>query len=248
MLRKRLITVLTFNDGVLCRTKLFTPDYRYTQNFVDAWSVDEVVMLDVTRPDQGSPASFAPVVRDFAQRCFVPLTAGGGIRTLDDAKRLIDLGADKITVNTGALERPALIGEIAKLYGSQCVVCSIDARRLEGGRYEVMAASGSCGTGLNPEEWARQAEMEGAGEILLTSVERDGSLQGYELDLCRHVVDAVRVPVLICGGAGAWSHFVDGFTKGGASAVCTANIYHFTESSIVSAKQFLHRAGIPVRL
>lgn len=247
MLRKRLITVLTFNDGVLFRTKLFTPDYRYTLNFVDAWSVDEIVVLDVTRPATGSRDNFFPVVRDFARRCFVPLTAGGGIRSLDDARRLIDLGADKVAVNTGALDRPALIGEIAKLYGAQCVVCAIDARRAGNG-YETMAEFGSRPTGLAPEDWARRAEAAGAGEILLTSIERDGSLQGYELELCRRVAEAVRIPVLICGGAGAWSHFVDGFAKGGASAVCTANIYHFTESSIASAKQFLHRAGIPVRL
>lgn len=247
MLRKRLITVLTFNDGVLFRTKLFQPDYRYTLNFVDAWSIDEIVVLDVTRPGQGERGNFEKVVRDFAGRCFVPLAAGGGVRSLDDVRRMIDLGADKVVVNSASLERPALIAEIASLYGAQCVVCSIDARRHGDGRYEVFGDFATRATGLDPAEWARRAEAHGAGEILITAVERDGSLGGYDLDLCRRVADAVRVPVLVCGGAGAWQHFVDGFQKGGAAAVCTANIYHFTEASIRSAKAFLAKAGIPVR-
>ena len=129
MLHKRLITVLTFNDGVLFRTKLFTPDYRYTLNFVDAWSVDEIVILDVTRPGQGDPVNFEAVVRKFASQCFVPLSVGGGIRTMDDVRRLIALGADKVVVNTVMAERPELIGEIARQYGRQCVVSTFDRDR-----------------------------------------------------------------------------------------------------------------------
>lgn len=240
--------MLTFNDGVLFRTKLFNPDYRYTLNFVDAWSVDEIVILDVTRPGQGDPANFDSVVRKFASQCFVPLAVGGGIRTMADVHRVISLGADKVVINSALAENPKLAGEIAAQYGSQSVVCSIDARRHANGRYEAFTHFAARPTGCEPAAWARRAQDLGAGEILVTSVERDGALSGYDIELCRQVVDAVELPVLICGGAGKWAHFVEGFARGGASAVCTANIYHFTEASIHSAKAYLANAQIPVRL
>jgi imidazole glycerol-phosphate synthase subunit HisF len=248
MLRKRVITVLTFNDGVLFRTKLFHPDYRYTLNFVDAWSVDEIVVLDVTRPGQGDPRNFEAVIRDFAGRCFVPLAAGGGIRTLADVRRFMRMGADKVVVNTGALERPLLISEIAEAYGAQCVVLSIDAKRQADGRFEVFGRCGIWATGRAPDEWAAEGERLGAGEILITAMDRDGWLQGYDLDLCRRVSDAVSVPVLVLGGCGTWQHMAEGLTQGGASAVCTQNIYHFTEPSIRAAKKFLDAKHIPVRI
>lgn len=246
MLRKRVITVLTFNDGVLFRTKLFTPDYRYTLNFVDSWSVDEIVVLDVTRPGQGTRRNFDDVISGFARSCFVPLAAGGGIRTLDDVARALDLGADKVVINTGALERPELITEIAGRYGSQCVIVSMDAAQ-HGDGYEVMSTFGAKPTGRTPEDWAREAEKRGAGELLVSSIERDGALQGYDLALCRRVADTVSIPVLIAGGAGNWKHFAEGFSEGHASGVCTTNIYHFTEASIRSAKAYLQKAGIDVR-
>tara|TARA_R110001592_G_scaffold161973_1_gene394890 strand:+ start:36966 stop:37718 length:753 start_codon:yes stop_codon:yes gene_type:complete len=250
MLRNRLITVLTFNDGTLFRTKLFEPDYRYTHNFVDSWSVDEIVMLDVTRAPNADKKAFYDVVTQFAKECFVPLAVGGGIRTLDDARRMMAVGGDKVVVNTGAVERPELISEIAGAYGSQCVVLSIDARRsdtLPGG-YEVFSHFAGRPTGKTPGDWAREGEKLRAGEIMITSVERDGSLQGYDLALCRQVADAVTLPVLGMAGAGNWKHFVEGVEQGGLSAVCTQNIYHFTETSISSAKKFMEKKGIPVRL
>lgn len=249
MLRNRLVTVLTINNGVLFRTKQFSPDYRYTHNFVDAWLVDEIVLLDVTRPEArlGGVTSFEGVVSDVARRCFVPLSAGGGIRSLADARRFMSLGADKVVINSGALQRPELIAEIAEVYGAQCVVVAIDVRQgVAGG--EVFADFGRTATGRTAVDWAREAVDRGAGEVMITSIERDGSLRGYDLDLCRSVADAVSVPVLISGGAGAWQHFVEGVVQGGASAVCTTNIYHFTESSVKSAKAFMDKAGIPVRL
>ncbi len=248
MLRKRLVTVLTFNDGVLFRTKQFTPDYRYTLNFVDSVSVDEIVVLDITRPGQIDRANFDRVVRRFALGCFVPIAAGGGVRTLDDVRRLLALGADKIVVNTGAFERPELVEEIASRYGSQCVVLSIDANASEDNEYEVFTEFGQRATGRKVEDWAQQGQTLGAGEILVNSIDRDGSLMGYDLKLCRRVSDAVDIPVLICGGAGSWDHFVEGFEVGNASAVCTANIYHFTEAALLSAKRHLASAGIDVRL
>jgi imidazole glycerol-phosphate synthase subunit HisF len=250
MLRTRLVTVLTFNEGVLYRTKLFEPDYRYTTNFIDTWSVDEIIALDVTRPEGGSPSNstlFLEALRRLASRCFVPIAAGGGIRTMDDVKRIMASGADKVVVNSGAIERPKLITEIAESYGAQCVVLSIDATKAGSG-YEVKSTFGRKTTGLTPAAWAREGSTLGAGEVFLTSIDNDGSLNGYDLDLCRGVVDNVGVPVLISGGAGSWQHFVDGVKRGGASAVCTSNIYHFTETSLKSAKLFMARAGIPVRV
>ncbi len=249
MLRKRLVTVLTFNEGTLFRTKLFEPDYMYTHEFVDLWSIDEIILLDVTRNrTQQSHEDFLKIVTHFAKYCFVPMSVGGGIRNIGDVQTYMKAGADKIVVNTGALMRPELIQEISHLYGAQCVVLSIDARKKEGGGYEVYGSFASEGMNKTPAQWASFAESLGAGEILITSVERDGSLSGYDLDLCKEVVQAVRAPVLILGGAGAWQHFVDAILQGGASAVCTQNIYHFTETSIQSAKSYMARAGIAVRL
>lgn len=247
MVRNRLVTVLTLNDGVLFRTKHFTPDYRYTSNFVDLWSIDEIVVLDVTRPGHGDRAHFYDAVGRLAENCFVPLAVGGGVRSLDDARTLLSVGADKVVINTGAIERPELITEIATAYGAQCVVVSIDAQPLGDGRYDVRGHFGSSSTGWSPDAWARRAESLGAGEIFVTSIEKDGSLEGYDNNLNKLVSQSVSVPVLVCGGAGNWQHFVDGFRDGGASAVCTTNIYHFTDTSIRSAKRFLEQAGIPVR-
>ncbi len=248
MLRRRVVTVLTFVDGVLFRTKLFEPDYRYTLNFVDAWSVDEVVVLDITRSPDNDRQDFHEVVQRFARNCFVPLAAGGGVQTLDDVSRYLDLGADKVVVNTSAVEQPTLISEIARTYGNQCCLLSIDTRRTDGGEYEVFTRHGTQPTGRDPVDWAHEAEERGAGEILVTAIEHDGALSGYDLELCRRISDTVSVPVLICGGAGNWKHFLSGFTDGGADAVCTTNIYHFTETSIHSAKTFLAKNGIAVRV
>lgn len=246
MLRKRLITVLTFVDGVLFRTKKFVPDYRYTLNFVDAWSVDEIIVLDVTRDPNNDHSAFKGVVNNLAKNCFVPMCAGGGIRTLDDAKAYLDIGADKVVINSGIFEQPNLVSTIAKAYGSQCAVAAVDVRKSEKG-YEVFSHFGKKPTGKSPVEWVQELENMGVGEIMVTSIDRDGSLSGYDLDLCQQVTEKVSVPVLICGGAGNWKHFSQGFLQGGADAVCTANIYHFTETSIHSAKSYLDKAGILVR-
>jgi cyclase len=246
MLCQRVIPILTFCDGVLFRTKQFSPDYRYTLKFVDAWSADEIIVLDVSRPGQGKRENFFEVVSNFARRCFVPLAAGGGVRSLDDVHRLLGIGADKVVVNTGALDDPSLVGEIARRYGSQCVVGVVDACKTQDG-YEAMASFGSRSTGLSAEAWARRLEADGAGEILVQSIERDGSLMGYDLELVKSVGASVRVPVLAAGGAGKWDHFADALRIPGVSAACTSNIYHFTETSIASAKSFLADAGFRVR-
>ena len=248
MLRRRLITVLTFNDGVLFRTRNFQPDYRYTTNFVDAWSVDEIIALDITRAGQGKKDHFYEAVQQIASECFVPLAVGGGIRGVEEFKHLLRIGADKIVINTGAIDTPELITEAARLFGTQCVIVSVDAHKRGPGQYEVYADCGSRPTGLDPAAWASEASDLGAGEICINAIEKDGTLEGYDNELNGLVADAVDVPVLVCGGAGKWQDFVDGFRVGKATAICTTNIYHFTESSIRSAKQFLRRNDILVRV
>ena len=188
------------------------------------------------------------MVKQFAERCFVPLAAGGGVRTIGDFKKLLNIGADKIVINTEAVRRPGFVTEAAQLFGSQCVIVSIDSKRNTRGDYEVFTDCGTKATGLEVAAWARKVQALGAGEIMITSIERDGSLEGYDNDLNRVVSAAVDIPVVVCGGAGKWQDFVDGFVKGKASAVCTTNIYHFAETSIRSAKLFLKNADISVRV
>ncbi len=247
MLRKRVITVLTFNDGILFRTKKFVPDYRYTANFVDAWSIDEIVLLDVTRPERRDSELFLSVVEKFSKNCFVPMCVGGGVRDLNDFKRCLDLGADKVAINTQAIEEPELITQAAKRFGSQCVVVSMDVRKECDGTYRVYKNCGRYSTEWLPEEFAQRVEGLGAGEILLTSIDKDGSLEGYDNDLNACVVKSVKIPVILCGGAGKWEDFADGFILAGADAVATTNVYHFTERSIKSAKQYLSKRGLNVR-
>lgn len=246
-MKQRLIVVLTLNDGVLYRTKRFTPDYRYTINYVDSGLVDEVVALDITRPGMGDRKNFYRAVEGFSDRCVVPLTVGGGIRTLDDAKRLLAYGADKVVVNTGAVERPELITEIAELMGAQAVVLAIDAWRHDDGGYEVYTERGTTPCGVTPEWWAHVTVEFGVGEILITSIQRDGSLLGYDNTLNRMVVDAVTVPVLCAGGVGNWQHLVDALNEG-VSGVCVSNIFHMTETSLRAAKEHMRGQGCLVRL
>ena len=248
MVRNRLITILTINNGVLFRTRNFIPDYRYTLNFVDAWSIDEIVILNITRDRNRDEDKFYSTVKNFATNCFVPLAVGGGVSCIEDFSKLLNLGADKVTLNTQAVEQPELITSAAKKYGAQCVVVSIDAKKINDSKYEVFTEFGTKATGLCPNDWAKQAEEFGAGEILITAIDKDGSLEGYADELNCLVSEGVNIPVLVAGGAGKWQDFVDGIKIGKASAVCTTNIYHFTEDSISSAKQFMKQNNINDRL
>lgn len=248
MLKNRVILVLTFNDGILFRTKNFIPDYRYTMNFVDTWSADEIVLLNITRSKNENKENFYDLLDYFSKKCFVPLTVGGGIRTIEDIKTMLKMGADKVAINTEAVNRPEFIEEASKIFGSQCIVVSIDVKKNNENKYEVFTEFGTKATGLSPSDWAKKAEEMGAGEILINSIDKDGSLEGYDNELNKTVSETVSIPVLACGGAGKWQDFVDGFKYGKASAVCTTNIYHFTEISIKNAKKYLHDAGIDVRI
>ena len=188
------------------------------------------------------------VIEDFSKRCFVPIAAGGGVRSKKDVDRYLSLGADKVVLNTQAINNPSFITDVAKSYGSQSVVVSIDVKNTQKNEYKVLKDLGKTETILNPELWAYKAQELGAGEIMITSIDRDGSLLGYDIEIAKRVSDKVDIPVLISGGAGNWDHLVEGIIKGGASAVCITNIYHFTETAISSAKKYMHNQGIPVRL
>lgn len=244
MLRNRLITVLTFFNGVLFRTKLFKPDYRYTSNFVDMWSVDEIVMVDISKAKNKN--TFISVIDNFAKNCFVPLTVGGGIKKTADAKKYLDVGADKIVLNSGAIKDPKVITKIAQSYGSQCVIVGIDFKRIEN-QFKIYSQSGEKVESIDPVKWAIEVENLGAGEIFLNSVDRDGSLSGYDLDFLKTISQNVKIPIIIGGGAGNWKHFLEGI-KNGADAVSTNNIYHFTEKSIINAKNYLNQNEVSIRI
>jgi cyclase len=213
----------------------------------DDEGADEVVFLDITASSD-ERATMVEVVARSADRVFIPLTVGGGVRAVPDAMKLLRAGADKVAVNSAAVERPDLVGELARELGSQCVVVAIDARssRVDGG-YEVFTHGGRRPTGVDVLEWACRCEALGAGEILLTSMDRDGTRLGYDLALTRSVVDAVRVPVVASGGVGNLDHLVEGAKEGGADAVLAASIFHLREHSVAEAKSHLQAAGVSVR-
>jgi imidazole glycerol-phosphate synthase subunit HisF len=187
------------------------------------------------------------LARRTADEVFIPFTIGGGIRSVEDAQAVLDAGADKVSVNSAAVQRPELVGEMAEVFGAQCVVLAVDARRVAGGNYEVFVNGGRTPTGHDAVEWVREAVERGAGEILLTSMDRDGTEDGYELELTRRVADAVDVPVIASGGAGTLDHLVDAITKGGADAVLAASIFHYGMFTIAEAKARLSEADIAVR-
>jgi cyclase len=211
----------------------------------DREGADEVVFLDITASSDARE-TMVDVVRRTAEEVFIPLTVGGGIRSVDDARKLLRAGADKVSVNTAAIQRPALIAEIAEVFGSQCVVVAIDARRTPMG-FEVHTHGGRKPAGLEAVTWAVIAERLGAGEILLTSMDRDGTRDGFDLELTRAVADAVHVPVIASGGVGGLDHLVEGVTAGGADAVLAASIFHFGEHTVAEAKQVMAGAGLSVR-
>jgi imidazole glycerol-phosphate synthase subunit HisF len=209
--------------------------------------VDELIFLDIQATRKGVPPDFA-LIDEIADECFMPLTVGGGVRCVDDVRRLLQLGADKVAINTAAVEIPHLVSQVASRFGSQCVVVSIDARRHPNGTYEVWTHAGTRAAGVDPMSLAKKVESCGAGEILLTSIERDGTLQGYDVELTRSVGQAVSIPVIASGGAGVPEHFAQVLRDGGASAVAAASCYHFTQLTPLEVKQYLRQQGFPVRL
>ncbi len=214
----------------------------------DKAGADELVFLDITASSD-QRATVVELVRAVAQKVFIPFTVGGGIRTVDDFRALLREGADKISINSSAINTPELISQAADKFGSQCVVVAIDGRRREDGSgWNVYKNGGRIDTGLDAVEWAMEANRRGAGEILLTSMDCDGTKAGYDLELTRTIADNVSIPVIASGGAGQMSHFYDALTEGGADAVLAASLFHYKEMEICDLKKYLHSRGVSVRL
>ena len=263
MTRPRLIPVLLLKHGVIVRSQLFKVHQvignpMSTVLRLSNWNVDELILLDISKDDfhdlrrddlqqryQGTSA--LDVLREVAKVCLMPLTFGGRVRTFWDISCRLEAGADKVVINTAAIDDPTFVQEASRRFGAQCIVVSIDAVGRPDGKYEVMANDGQRATGLEPAAWAREVERLGAGEVFLNSIDRDGSAMGYDLELVRRVADAVHIPVIACGGVGRYADFAPGVLQGRASAVAAANIYHFFESSYPLAKQACIDAGVPMR-
>ena len=251
MYAKRIIPCLDVNNGRVVKGTSFVNlrdagDPVEAAVAYDAQGADELVLLDITASHQGRGAIIG-IVSQGAGRVFFPFTVGGGIRSVEDFNVLLRAGADKVSVNSAALKNPSLLTEAAKKFGSQCVVCAIDAKRKKDGGWTVYLNGGRIDTGCDALEWAKEAERLGAGEILLTSMDCDGQKNGYDLELTASVSQQVAIPVIASGGAGKLEHFYDAFTKGKADAVLAASLFHFGEIRIPDLKEYLHGRGVSVR-
>jgi imidazole glycerol-phosphate synthase subunit HisF len=251
MLSKRIIPCLDVDRGRVVKGVQFVSlrdagDPVECAARYDAEGADELVFLDITASSDARPIVL-DMVRQVADTVFLPFTVGGGVRTMEDAEALLRAGADKVAVNTAAIERPELLTELSRRFGSQAIVLAVDARGQGGGRWEVVVHGGRTPTGREAVSWAREGMDRGAGEILLTSMDRDGTKDGFDLLLTRAVADAVTVPVVASGGCGTVAHMAEVFTEGRASAALAASIFHFGEVRIPDAKAQLLREGVEVR-
>ncbi|SDB49246.1 imidazole glycerol phosphate synthase subunit HisF [Butyrivibrio sp. INlla16] len=252
MLTKRIIPCLDVNDGRVVKGINFVQlrDAGDPVEVGKAYSeagADELVFLDITATSDARN-TVVDLVRKVAEQIFIPFTVGGGIRSVDDMRAVLREGADKVAVNSAAINRPELVTESAEKFGSQCVVVAIDAKRNENGGFNVYKNGGRIDTGLDAIKWAIEAEKRGAGEILLTSMDGDGTKEGYDLELTRAVADSVSIPVIASGGAGSCEHFYEAVTKGGADAALAASLFHYKELEISQVKKYLHEKGVSVRL
>jgi cyclase len=251
MLTKRIIACMDVRDGQVVKGVQFQQlrhagDPAELARRYNVEGIDEVVVLDITATLETRQA-LARTINAVAREIFLPLTVGGGIRSEDDAAAAVDAGADKVSLNTAALRNPELITTLARRYGSQAVIVAIDAKRRDNG-FAVYVRSGTSDASRDAVEWAREAESRGAGEILLTSMDRDGTRSGFDCDMTAAVAGAVNIPVIASGGAGGLDHFADVFTHGAADAALAASIFHFADTSVSELKKFLTRKGIPVRI
>ena len=249
-LAKRIIACLDVRNGCVVKGVQFQDlatagDPAALARRYNVEGIDELVILDVTATLENRRA-LADTIRRVSAELFIPLAVGGGIRSEADAEAALDAGADKVALNSAAIADPALVTRLARRYGSQAVVVAIDAKR-QGDGFAVFSRSGSTATGRDAVEWARQAAAVGAGEILLTSIDRDGTRAGFDCEMTAAVSGAVPIPVIASGGAGSFEHFLDVFTRGRADAALAASVFHFSEHAVSELKAFLHERGVPVR-
>ncbi|MEM0977480.1 MAG: imidazole glycerol phosphate synthase subunit HisF [Pseudomonadota bacterium] len=252
MLKTRVIPCLDVKDGRVVKGVNFVDlvdagDPVEAAKAYDAAGADELCFLDIAATLENRGTMF-DVVRRTAEQCFMPLTVGGGVRTPDDVRNLLLAGADKVSFNSAAVADPDVVARASDRFGSQCVVVALDAKTVADGKWEIFTHGGSKPTGVDAIEFAKTVEAKGAGEILLTSMDRDGTRAGFNLPLTRTISDAVSIPVIASGGVGTLQHLVDGVIEGKASAVLAASIFHFGDHTIAEAKQFMHDAGVQVRL
>ena len=250
MLKTRIIPCLDVNNGRVVKGINFVDlvdagDPVEQAMIYDSAGADELCFLDITASHENR-STIVEVVAKTAEKCFMPLTVGGGVRTVEDVRTLLIAGADKVSINTAAIKNPKLINDAASKFGSQCIVVAIDAKRVNKS-YRIFTHGGRKETGINAIEWAKNAEASGAGEILLTSMDRDGTKMGFDLELTRSVSDAVSIPLIASGGVGTLDHLAEGVTKGHASAVLAASIFHFGLYNIPEAKAYMKKIGVAVR-
>jgi len=251
MLKARIIPCLDVKDGRTVKGINFVDlidagDPVEQAKIYDAQGADELCFLDITASHENRDTIF-DVVNRTAEQCFMPLTVGGGVRTVDDIRKLLLAGADKVSINTAAVHRPEFVGEAAEKFGAQCIVVAIDAKSTGPDKWEIFTHGGREPTGIDAVEWAKRMTELGAGEILLTSMDRDGTRQGFDIALTRTIADSVTVPVIASGGVGTLDHLAAGILEGHATAVLAASIFHFGEYTIAEAKAHMAAAGVPVR-
>jgi len=252
MLKTRLIPCLDVADGRVVKGVNFVSlrdagDPVEAAARYDAAGADEICFLDIHATHENRGTMF-DMVRRTAEQCFIPLTVGGGVRTVDDVRALLLAGADKVSFNSAAVANPDVVAQAADHFGSQCIVCAIDAKTVAPGKWELFSHGGRKPTGIDAVEFATMIAAKGAGEILLTSMDKDGTKSGFNLPMTRAISDAVAIPVIASGGVGNLDHLVEGVTKGGASAVLAASIFHFGEYTVGEAKAHMQAAGIPMRM
>lgn len=250
MLKKRIIACLTIKNGLVVQSigfEKYLPigDAGICAEFLNKWGIDEIILLDIDATKENRPPNFE-LITSVSKKCFVPLTVGGGIKTLDDIKKLVHCGADKVSINHSVSENPEIIKEAAEIFGSQCIVVAMDIKKISG-KYEICYGKEKT-VGADPVKAAKEAESLGAGEILLNLVDRDGFKNGFGVEIAKEVADAVSLPVIICGGAGFAKHFLEIFEKTNVSGAVAGNLFNFTEHSPILVKSFLKKNNIDVRL